>query len=96
MQCFHNISFHVFHQLQPEPGFPVRAERICLHSFQKKKGHGIAKKVRKAEEKRISAANDLTVSATLRPPTFCLIRRATTSSCASEPCRFADFPAERG
>ena len=39
------------------------------------------------QEERIKAANDLTVSATLRPPTFCLILRAITSSCASEPCR---------
>ena len=29
----------------------VRAKRICLHSFQKEKAHGIAKKMRKTEEK---------------------------------------------
>src|SRR5205814_6817885 len=39
------------------------------------------------QQKRINAANDLTVSATLRPPTFCLILRAITSSCASDSCR---------
>jgi hypothetical protein len=31
--------------------FSVRVERICLHSFQKKKGPGIAKKVRSSTEK---------------------------------------------
>ena len=31
------------------------------------------------QQKRISAASDLTVSATLRPPTFCLILIATVS-----------------
>jgi hypothetical protein len=33
------------------PGFFVRVDRICLHSFQKKKVRGIAKKVQGSTEK---------------------------------------------
>ena len=56
-------------------GFAVWIERMCLHSFQKRKPGGIANKVPRTEVKRINAAD----AVTLGPSNFCLIFVTTTS-----------------